>query len=124
MPDVAGQPWDAFLAERPIAVIATVSPNGMPHAVPVEVLVRDGRVYVWCRATSRKARNAAREGRAALTAYRSHHGVLVRGPARLVAVGESNYAEVTRGFLDKYEREETYGNDTLIEISPARVTSF
>lgn len=124
MPDVAGQPWEEFLAERPIGVLATVSPDGMPHAVPVEVLVRNGKVYSWCQAASRKARNAAREGRASLVAYKSHHGVLVRGPVRLISDGDDAYEEIARGFLDKYRREERYGNDTMIEISPERVTAF
>jgi PPOX class probable F420-dependent enzyme len=120
--DVAGQPWEQFLAERPIGVLATVSADGMPHAVPVEVLVRDGRVYCWCKASSHKARNVAREARAALVAYKSHDGVLVRGPARLIPAAEDGYEEIARAFLDKYKREERYGNDVLIEITPERVT--
>lgn len=123
-PGVAGRPWEEFLAERRLGVIATAGPDGMPHAVPVEVVVRDGRVYVWCRATSRKARNAAREGRAALVAYKGHDGVLVRGRVRLLQAADPAYGSITAAFLAKYERDETYGNDTLIEITPHRVTSF
>jgi PPOX class probable F420-dependent enzyme len=122
VPTVGGRPWEEFLAERPIAVLATVSADGMPHAVPVEVLVRDGRVYCWCQSSSHKAHNVAREGRAALVAYKSRDGVLVRGPARLIPAGEDGYEEIARAFLDKYKREERYGNDVLIEITPDRVT--
>ena len=114
--------WDEFLAARPVGVVATIGPDGAPHAVPVEVVVRDGRVYVWCRATSVKARNAARTGRAAVTAYKGNSMVLVRGAARLVQDGDDGYAEITQAFLDKYDRTETYGNDALIEISPERTT--
>lgn len=121
---IAGQPWDEFLNERPIAVLATVSADGMPHAVPVEVLVRDGRVWCWCQASSHKAHNVAREGRAALVAYKSHDGVLVRGLARLTPAGADGYEEIARGFLGKYKREERYGNDVLIEITPERVTAM
>lgn len=116
--------WAEFLAERPIAVLATVGPDGSPHATPVEVVVRDGKVHVWCHASSRKARNAAREGRAALTAYKGHPGVLVRGPVRLIPKGEPGYDEITREFLRKYDREETYGNDLVIEITPERVSRW
>ena len=77
--------WQSFLAGRPVAVLATVSQDGTPHAVPVEVIVDEGRVYVWCRSSSVKARNVARSGRAALTAYQGgYRFVLVRGPARLM----------------------------------------
>jgi hypothetical protein len=120
--DVAA--WESFLAERPIAVLATVGSDGAPHAAPVEVLVRDGRPHVWCRRTSRKARNAAREGRAAITAYKGHAGVLVRGRVRLIGIGDAGYDDLARGFLDKYKREESYGNDLIIEISPDRVSEW
>ena len=123
-PTVAGRPWEEFVAERPLGVIATVGAEGMPHAVPVEVVVRDGRVYVWCKGSSRKVRNAARDGRAALVAYKGNDGVLVRGRARLLTAGDAGYDAITGAFLKKYERDETYGNDTLIEITPHRVTTF
>jgi len=103
--------------------VATAGADGMPHAVPVEVLVDDGRVYVWCPSASAKARNAAREGRAALTAYKGHAFVLVRGPAGLLRAGDERYEQVSQAFLRKYNREETYGNDVLIEITPEHVVS-
>ena len=109
-----------FLAERPLAVIATVSPGGLPHAVPVEVVVEDGKVYVWCRKTSVKARNAGRDGRAALTAYKGNSFALVRGRAALVGADDDRYERITKLFLTKYDRSETYGNDVLIEITPER----
>ncbi len=84
----------------------------------------NGRVYVWCKARSVKAKNVGREGRAALVAYKGNDGVLVRGPARLLNANDPAYAAVTQAFLVKYERHETYGNDTLIEIEPVRVSVF
>lgn len=115
--------WQAFLSERPIGVIATVAPDGTPHAVPVEVVVDAGLVYCWCKATSAKARNAARAARAALVAYKGEAFVLVRGPARALTAKDEPYERITRAFLTKYRREETYGNDTLVEITPARVST-
>lgn len=123
-PTVAGRPWDQFLADRPLGVFATVGAEGMPHAVPVELVVRDSRVYVWCRSSSRKARNAAREGRAALVAYKGNDGVLLRGSVRLLRDGDGGYQAIANAFLKKYERDESYGNDLLIELSPARITPF
>ncbi|MBI4729354.1 MAG: pyridoxamine 5'-phosphate oxidase family protein [Acidobacteria bacterium] len=116
--------WREFLGERPIGVLATVGADGTPHAVPVELIVRDGRAYVWCRSDSVKARNAARAGRAALTAYKGAAGVLVRGPVRLIRDGETGYAEIAGSFLEKYHRDEMYGNDLVIEIAPERVSEW
>lgn len=115
--------WEAFLAERPLAVIATAGPDGTPHAVPVEVVVRDGLVYVWAEGGSVKVRNATREGRAALVAYKGHSFVLVRGPARVLGPDDPAYRDIAQAFLAKYERDEEYGNDALIEITPERVTA-
>ena len=104
-------------------MIATPRADGTPHAVPVEVLVRDDKVYCWCQRMSQKARNAARARRAAIVGYKGHAFVSVRGPVNIIGIGEPGYDVIARGFLDKYEREETYGNDTLIELSPEHVSS-
>lgn len=112
-----------FLHSRPIGVLATVDASGTPHAVPVEVIVDDGKVYAWCHRTSAKARNAERAGLAALTAYKGAAFAMVRGPARLIGSEDPTFARVTEMFLRKYDREETYGNDVLIEISPASVAT-
>jgi hypothetical protein len=104
-------------------VIATARADGTPHAVPVEVLVRDDQVYCWCESWSQKARNAMRAGRATIVGYKSHAFVSVRGPVKIISLGEPGYDAITRGFMDKYKREETYGNDMLIELSPEHVSS-
>ena len=85
--------------------------------------MRNDKVYVWSQRTSQKVRNAGRARRASLVGYKSHSFVSVRGPVNIISIGEPSYDEITRGFLDKYEREETYGNDTLIEITPEHVAS-
>ena len=104
-------------------MIATPRADGTPHVVPVEVLVRNDKVYVWSQATSQKVRNAARAGRAGLVGYKGHAFASVRGPVNLISIGAPGYDEITRGFLDKYEREETYGNDTLLEITPEHIAT-
>jgi nitroimidazol reductase NimA-like FMN-containing flavoprotein (pyridoxamine 5'-phosphate oxidase superfamily) len=116
--------WQEWLAERPIAVLATTSADGTPHAVPVEVVVDADLVYAWCESWSVKIRNIARTGTAAMVAYRGHAFVLVRGRARLLGDGDASYGRVTDMFLKKYDREESYGNDTLIEIAPDRVSAW
>jgi hypothetical protein len=116
--------WQEWLHERPIAVVATVSEDGTPHAAPVEVVVRDDKVYVWCESYSVKARNAVRTGVAALTAYKGQAGVLVRGSARPIRPSDAEYEGITRAFLDKYSRDEEFGNDLVLEITPRRVGAW
>ena len=114
--------WAEFLNERPVAVIATVGADGAPHAVPVEVVVHDGKVYTWGHAQSVRARNVARNGIATLTAYKGGSAfVMVQGSARTFGTEEPDYEELTKRFLEKYQREETYGNDTMLEITPEKI---
>jgi general stress protein 26 len=116
--------WQAFLAERPIAVLSTVGHDGTPHAVPVEVVVYGGKVYAWCESDSVKVANVKRTGKAALLGYKGVAAALVRGPARLLTADNASYEDITKAFLTKYNREETFDNDVLVEITPDRVTAW
>jgi general stress protein 26 len=116
--------WHAFLEERPLGVLATVGRDGLPHAVPVEVVVHDGKVYAWCESDSAKVANVKRSGKAAMLGYKGVSAALVRGPARLLTSDDAAYAGITNEFLTKYKREETFGNDVLVEITPDRVTAW
>jgi F420H(2)-dependent biliverdin reductase len=116
--------WQAFLAERPIAVLATVGRDGTPHAVPVEVVVYGGRVYAWCESDSVKVANVRRTGTAAMLGYKGLAAALVRGTARVLTSDNAAYTDVTNAFLVKYDREETFGNDVLVEIAPDRVIAW
>lgn len=116
--------WEAWLAERPIGVLATTSEGGMPHAAPVEVVTGGGKVYVWCESDSVKAANARRTGLAALTAYKGQAGVLVRGSVLAITKGTPEYESITQRFLAKYDRTEEFGNDLVLEITPAHVAAW
>jgi general stress protein 26 len=113
--------WTAFLAERPIGVFATVGRDGMPHAVPVALVVCDGKPAIWCRSDSVKARNATREGRAALTAYKGNSFVSVRGAVTLIRSGDPRYDEITQAHAKKYPGDQP-DNDLVIEVSPDRIS--
>lgn len=115
--------WEEWLSERPLAVIATTGVDGMPHAVPVELVVAYEVVWSWCSASAARVANIARTGSAAIVAYKGDAFVLVRGPARAVDATGHLYDDVTALFLTKYKRDETYGNDTLIAVTPERVTA-
>lgn len=109
--------------QRPLGVLATVGADGLPRAVPVEIVVHDGRVYSWCHATSVKARNAARNGAATFLVYKGNDWVMVRGRARVFGADDPSYEQVTQMFLRKYDRTETYGNDVLVEVQADEVAS-
>jgi PPOX class probable F420-dependent enzyme len=49
-----------LLASELIAVLATINPNGTPHAVPIWTIPLGSELYVGTYRTSRKARNLAR----------------------------------------------------------------
>lgn len=48
---------DEFLSQPHIAVVATSSPSGVPHAVPIWYLWRDGKVLFHTGETSRKMKD-------------------------------------------------------------------
>jgi len=47
--------------------LATVLPDGSPHSIPIWAILEDGRIAFFTQATSRKARNLARDPRVALS---------------------------------------------------------
>lgn len=110
----------AWMSERRLGVIATIGADGFPRAVPVELVVHDGVVWVWCHRTSVKARNVARARVATIVSYRNNDWVMVRGAATVITSGE-DYDRVCPMFLAKYDRTETYGNDALIRIAADNV---
>ena len=52
---------------RNFAHLATVLPDGSPHAVPVWMRVEDGRLVFFTQGQSRKARNLDRDARVAIS---------------------------------------------------------
>ena len=77
----------AFLSEgRRTGKIATVQDDGRPHVVPVWFVVDDGDVVFTTWHESIKARNLARDGRAALTVDMSeppYACLMVEGPVAI-----------------------------------------
>ena len=59
-----------------------------------------------------------------MLAYKGRSAALVRGAARVMTSDNASYADITGEFLRKYDREETYGNDVLVEIAPDHVVAW
>jgi PPOX class probable F420-dependent enzyme len=79
---------DAFLAERRIAILATLEPDGSPYLTAVWFVWQDGAFHVPTGHTSRKARNAEARPRASI-AVDSRGAVLAgveaSGPVEVVS---------------------------------------
>jgi len=67
--------------DRHTCWVATVRPDGRPHVVPVGVLWVDGRFYFNAGATTRKARNLARNPQCVITVATSPFDLVVEGEA-------------------------------------------
>ena len=85
----------AVLAEGRDLTLATLEPDGAPHAVVVSYASDGLTIYFGCSPASRKARNLAGDERVALTItlpYRDWgeiRGLSIRGRARAVPPGEA-----------------------------------
>jgi PPOX class probable F420-dependent enzyme len=71
------------------AVIATRSPKGMPHVVPVGFIFREGRLYIDSPKDTMKVRNVTETGVAAVTVddgedYAELRGVMFQGDAEVL----------------------------------------
>ncbi|HSD77680.1 MAG TPA: PPOX class F420-dependent oxidoreductase [Solirubrobacteraceae bacterium] len=87
------------------AALATLLPDGSPHAVTVWAGVEDDRLFFFTQPQSRKARNIARDARVALTVHdrsNPYRTAWVRG--RVVATREGE--EALRG-IDALSRKYT-----------------
>ena len=90
----------AFLSERHLATLTTLRADGSPHVVPVGFSYdpTDRLVRIITAATSVKARNAARGGRAAVSQVDGPRWLTLEGTVSLatsaleVHAGESAYA--------------------------------
>jgi PPOX class probable F420-dependent enzyme len=81
----------ALLAERLVAVLATLDPDGAPHVVPVWFAERSGQIVLATSSRSRKIRNLERDARATLCVHDSRPGAEVCGASL------RGRAEIVRG---------------------------
>ncbi|MFC7545042.1 pyridoxamine 5'-phosphate oxidase family protein [Plantactinospora sp. GCM10030261] len=98
------KPWRQAvdcLATAPKAWLATVRPDGRPHAMPVMLVLVEGVPCVASRPRSRKGLNLARNPSCVLTIAGEDLDLVVEAEA--VRVGdEAGLGEVASAFKDKY----------------------
>jgi PPOX class probable F420-dependent enzyme len=81
----------ALLAERLVAVLATLDADGAPHVVPVWFAERSGQIVLATSSRSRKIRNLERDARATVCVHDSRPGAEVCGASL------RGRAEIVRG---------------------------
>lgn len=127
---------EAFLAERRIAILATLDQDGLPYLTAVWYLWRDGAFLIPTGGTSRKARNATERPQASI-AVDSRGPTLcgVRASGRIEAVyGEEALAlneEVHRRYVTETGMADANlgellhaGDDVTLRLTPDRWGSW
>lgn len=97
---------DAFLTERRIVYLATVSESGWPHVAPVGFAWLDEKLYVLTHPEQRKSRNIFHDNRVGVVAdagdgYTSLRGVFMHGYAEAVT-DDSLFSRLERAWIDSF----------------------
>jgi len=112
----------AFLAERHLATLTTLRPDGSPHVVPVgftwdpsELIAR-----VITSGSSRKAHNAARGGPAVLCQAHGRSWLALEGTAR-VATDVTSVRDAERRYAARYREPRPNPERVVIVVDVHRV---
>jgi PPOX class probable F420-dependent enzyme len=112
----------AFLAERHLATLTTLRPDGSPHVVPVGFGYDHGTatVRIITFGSSRKARHAAAGGRAAVCQVDGGRWLTLEGAVRLVTDADGVAAAVA-AYAARYRQPGQRPDRVAIEIAVDRV---
>ncbi|RJK98279.1 TIGR03618 family F420-dependent PPOX class oxidoreductase [Vallicoccus soli] len=112
----------AFLAERHLATLTTLRPDGTPHVVPVgftwDERARVARVITG--GGTRKARNAAAGGRAVLCQVDGWRWLSLEGPVRVLDDPASVQDAVQR-YAERYRPPRENPERVVLEVAVDRV---
>jgi nitroimidazol reductase NimA-like FMN-containing flavoprotein (pyridoxamine 5'-phosphate oxidase superfamily) len=104
--------------------LATLMPDGAPHATTVSYANEGMAIYFGCAPTSQKAQNLARDDRVAMTItlpykdWSEIRGLSARGRARRISPG-AEMLRVAEVFLKKFSEVAKY-----VEQSPGEIALF
>ena len=112
----------AFLAERHLATLTTLRPDGTPHVVPVGFTYdpATGTARVITSGTSVKARHARQGGRVALCQVDGRRWLTLEGTAT-VRDDAGAVADAERRYAERYRRPRANPARVVLEISVDRV---
>ncbi len=114
----------AFLAERHLATLTTLRPDGSPHVVPVgfsyDPDTKVARIITW--SASRKARNltASPGSRAVVSQVDGGRWLSLEGPATVTG-DPSRVAAAVAGYAARYREPGDRADRVAIEIAVDRV---
>ena len=117
---------EAFLAERHLATLTTLRPDGSPHVVPVRFTWDGTLARVMTVASSRKVRNltAGAYGRAALCQVAGVRWVTLEGTAT-VSADPLRVAEGARRYTERFRSPPPAPPDrVVVEIAVDRVMNL
>jgi PPOX class probable F420-dependent enzyme len=111
-----------FLAERHLATLTTLRPDGAPHVTAVGFTWdgEAGLVRVITNGSSRKARNAAAGGRAVVAQVDGRRWLALEGVAS-VSADPARVAEAVRRYAVRYRQPSENPQRVVIEIAVDRV---
>jgi PPOX class probable F420-dependent enzyme len=122
--DPAALPPEAlvFVGERHLATLTTLRPDGSPHSTAVGFTWDPGAglVRIISFASSRKARNLARGGRASVCQVDGGRWLTFEGPAQ-VTHDPARVAEAVRRYAQRYRQPGERPDRVAIEIAVDRV---
>jgi PPOX class probable F420-dependent enzyme len=122
--DPAALPQDVldFLAERHLATLTTLRPDGSPHVVAVGFTwdAEAGLVRVITNGTSRKAAHARRGGRAVVAQVDGPRWLSLEGTV-LVSDDPERVAEAVRRYALRYRQPAVNPQRVVLEITVDRV---
>jgi PPOX class probable F420-dependent enzyme len=112
----------AFLAERHLATLTTVRPDGTPHVVPVGFTWDDetGLARVITSGGSRKVRHLAAGGRVALCQVDGGRWLTLEGRAEVTAE-PARVAEAVERYAERYRAPRPNPERVAVEITVDRV---
>ena len=122
---------DEFLSQPHIAIVATTSANGAPHAMPIWYLWRDGKVLFHTGETSKKMRNLKKNNRISVvvdTKVAPYKVAVIEGVAASTPGDSALARELAVHYLGEKqgERYASASTDpgTLVTVTPTRVISW
>jgi nitroimidazol reductase NimA-like FMN-containing flavoprotein (pyridoxamine 5'-phosphate oxidase superfamily) len=116
-----------------VARVATVSPDGVPHNVPVCPIFEKNKIYFGTERGARKVRNIEANPNVTIVfdeytdAWEYLRGVMFQGKARIVNAKE--FRELRKKIYDKYsqyQRAAPLGDrdSVIVEVTPERKFSW
>lgn len=115
------QPYVDFLRERHLGSLTTLRPDGSPHVVAVGFVydAAEGLVRVITDVGSRKARNLAGGGRAAVCQVDGPRWATLEGPARVTGSADA-VARGVAAYATRYRQPRDNPTRVVIEITVDR----